>query len=154
MRYDEHPGDGDSAVESRPHPLVGYSGSQRVFFIFRPLCKDIGHESRSSRSSLDRVSHPKNPLVCNYDSARPRITITACELDEHIAMQHAEQRLGEPRLVNAQLTSQMGQVGRQPPVPGVLAWDGANYHDLLGRPRRFRFTGTRCVDYASLKQAR
>lgn len=58
MRYDGHPGDGDSAVESRPHPLVGYSGSQRVFFIFRPLRKDIGHESRSSSGWVSKRYHP------------------------------------------------------------------------------------------------
>jgi hypothetical protein len=90
MRYEGHPGDGDSAVESRPHPLVGYSGSQRVFFIFRPLYKDIGHELRSSSGRVSQCYHPRNPLVCNRDSARVGITITACVLDKHITMQHAE----------------------------------------------------------------
>jgi hypothetical protein len=70
-------------------------------------------------------------------------------------MQHADQRLGEPRLlVNAQLTGQMRLPTRQAATdswgPGM---GRANYHDLLGHPRRFRFTKIRSVDYASLKQA-
>jgi len=42
---------------------------------------------------------PKDPFGLYRDFARLGTTITACELDKHIAMQHAEQRLGEPRLV-------------------------------------------------------
>jgi hypothetical protein len=44
-----------------------------------------------------------------------------------MAMQHAEERLGEPRfLVTAQLTSQVGlPLNRRPPVPGVSTWVGA-----------------------------
>ena len=56
-------------------------------------------------------------------------------------MQHAEQRLGEPRLlVNAQLTSQMGlsTASRQPATSSWgLGMGRVNYHDLLGHPRRF-----------------
>ena len=47
-------------VESRSHLLVGYPGSRRVFFIFRPLCKDIDHEFRRSSgrvSTQGTLSH-------------------------------------------------------------------------------------------------
>jgi hypothetical protein len=99
--------------------------------------------------------HPRYPLFCNYDSARLGITITACEPDKHITTQHAEERLGESRvLVNAQLTSQVGLPTRQAATSSWgLNMGRGNYHDLLGHPRRFRFTEMRCVDYASLKQA-
>lgn len=70
-------------------------------------------------------------------------------------MQHAEQRPGEPRLlVNVQLTSQTGLLtGQAATSSWGLGMGRGNYHQLLGRLRRFRFTGIRWIDYASLKQA-
>lgn len=68
-------------------------------------------------------------------------------------MKHAERRLGEPRLlVNAQLTSQMGLLTGQEATsswgPGM---GRGNYHELLGHPRRFQFTGIRRIDYSSFE---
>lgn len=81
MRYDGHPGDGDFAVESRPHPLVGYSGSLPVFFIFRPSCKDIGHEfRRSSGKGFLALSLEEPFLSAIVILHASGITITACEL--------------------------------------------------------------------------
>ena len=91
-RYDGYQGDGDSTVESHLYPLGGYSRFSTHILYLPSVMQGYGHESCS----------PRNPLVCDHDSARLGIMITACELDKHIAMQHAEQRRGEPRLlVNA-----------------------------------------------------
>ena len=43
------------AVGSRPHPLVGYSGSQRVFFIFRPLYKVLVTSSAAHQAGFPSV---------------------------------------------------------------------------------------------------
>lgn len=112
MRYDEHPGDGDSADESRPHPLVGYSGfPTRILYLPSVVQGYWPRVPQLIRRGFLPFS-PKEP--CNNESARLEITIIACELDKHIAMQHVEQRPGEPRrLVNAQLTGQMGLPTRQ-----------------------------------------
>ncbi len=71
MRYDGHRGDGDSIVEPRPHPFVRHPGLQRLFFIFRPLCKDIGHEFRSSSGRVYHRYCPGSPLV--WRCAEPRV---------------------------------------------------------------------------------
>jgi hypothetical protein len=57
-------------------------------------------------------------------------------------MLHAEQRLGEPRLlVNAELTSEMGlSTGQTTTTSWGLDTGLGNYHDLLEHPRRPRFT--------------
>jgi hypothetical protein len=83
-----------------------------------------------------------------HDSARLGTTITACELDKHIAMQRAQTSC-KPTINKLDGTS-----NRQAATSSWgLGMKWGNYHGLLGHPRRFRFTGIRCVDYASLKQA-